>query len=241
MNKRWKEKKSRYAVIALLCYSFVYATQIIYNVIDVLRTIAFMGLKRNCPLNHDRLCRFLLGCTYPRRSSLSFLFRHSHDLPIFRISPTDRKSAGGNATRRGDFRVFQCPTDNLFVAKNGQKRTELGGRGPFAPSCRRTGLPTIPYVVRRLNETMRWIDSPTRMRPFPPRLLSSRVSHLFPFFPSDGGQEQPLPEPSNLCPKTKNSFGLLQHTQRSRKDFRYWPVNEPLRFLSHGLNIIQII
>lgn len=49
----------------MLHYSFVYATQIIYNVIDVLRTIAFMGLKRNCPLNHDRLCRFLLGHISP--------------------------------------------------------------------------------------------------------------------------------------------------------------------------------
>lgn len=92
------------------------------------------------------------------RSALAFFIRvTSYVSPtpylscfvIFTISRSSNLAVGsrlriakptrGNAARRSDFRVFECTTDNLFVARNRQEQRKK--RGPFAPS-RRTGLPS---------------------------------------------------------------------------------------------------
>lgn len=140
-------------------HSFVYPAQIIYNVIGVLRTIAFMGLKRNCPLNHDRLCRFLLG-----HISLTLLL-------VLLVSSLSRSpdlsdlTDGSQTYRRNRDASERFPRvpmyDRQFVCRgertkaDGTRRRGGGGEVLLPPSCRRAGLPSIPYVVRRLNETMR--------------------------------------------------------------------------------------
>lgn len=195
-----------------------------------------MGLKRNCPLNHDQLCRFL-----PGHISLTLL-------PVLLVSSFSRSldlsnlTDGSQACRRkrdASERFPRVPMhDRQFVCR--EDRTKADGtrrKGPFAPSCRKAGLPSISYVVRRLNKTTRWIGSPTRMRPS--LLVSSHRGYFisFPSFRSDGGQEQPLPEPSNLCPKTKNSFGFQTYV-RPRRGFRIERLTSSNSFSQ--VNIIQI-
>lgn len=131
-------------------------TQIIYSVIGVLRTISFTRLKRNCPLNHDRLCRFLLGHISPTLLLVPLVSSLSRSLDLTNLAD------GSQAYRRkrdASERFPRVPMhDRQFVCR--EERTRANGtrrrkRGPFAPSCRRTGLSSIPYVVRRLNETTR--------------------------------------------------------------------------------------
>lgn len=140
----------------ILHRAFVYTTQVICNVIGVLRTIAFMGLTRNYPLNHDRLCRFLLRPHIPNVPPCPFCFV---TLAISRSFGSRRRIAslpGGNATRRDDFRVFRCTTDNLFVARSRQEWTEPGEEGSFCALLSTKGPPFDTLrLVRRLNETTR--------------------------------------------------------------------------------------
>lgn len=121
-----------YAIIVSYNALLVYMTYIIYNVIDVLRTIAFMVLERNCPLNHDRFCRFLSSHVIPFTLSF-FLFRHSRDLSTLESSTVgSQKSTGG---KRGMSKRFpRVPANNLFVARSGQKRTQFGERDGL-PFC----------------------------------------------------------------------------------------------------------
>jgi len=90
-----EEKKSRYTIIV---YYFVYAAQIICNVIGVLRTIAFMELKRNCPLNHDRVCRFFFGHISPTLLPVLLVSSLSRSLDLSNL--TDGSQAYPEETRR---------------------------------------------------------------------------------------------------------------------------------------------
>jgi len=172
-----------------------------------------MILKRSNPLNHDQFCRFFIFDPHIPHISLSFLFRHSHDLSIFRIV-----SDGSQAYRRKRVgAIFACfnatdnsTTDNLFVEKertreNGTWRMGLLLRPPVEERA------SLRYSTSYRDLTRPWDESVLR-REYVLFLLSSRVFRSSPFFSSNGGQEQLLPEPSNLCPKTKNSFGCFKHT-----------------------------
>lgn len=124
-------------------------TYIIHNVIDVLRTIAFMVLERNCPLNHDRFCRFLSSHVSPSPYPSCFVTRA--------ISRPTNLAVGSQVYGRETWHVeaISACSDKQFVCR--KERTEADeirrkGRTPLAFSCR-TGFFSIPFVVRRLNET----------------------------------------------------------------------------------------
>lgn len=141
-SKRIKvdERKVALRSNCVLHYSFVYATQIIYSVIDVLRTIVFMGLKRNCPLNHDRLCRFLLSHISPTL------------LPVLLVSTLSRSPDLSNLADRSQvyrrkrdaserFPRVSMP-DRQFVCR--EERTKADGtrrRGSFCALLSKNGPP----------------------------------------------------------------------------------------------------
>lgn len=128
-------------------HPLVYVTYIIHNVIDVLRTIAFMGLERNCPLNHDRFCCFLSSHVSPSPYPSCFVIRA--------ISRPSNLAVGSQVYGRETWHVeaISACSDKQFVCREEQTGGRNSEKGtPFAFSCR-TGFFSIPLIVRRLNET----------------------------------------------------------------------------------------
>jgi len=179
-----------------------------------------MILKRSNPLNHDQFCRFFIRPAYPTYlfvlliSSLSRSLDLSNRLRWIASLPEE--------TRRSDFRVFQCDWqfhDRQFVCREGADKRERNLEDGFAlaPSCRRTSLPSILYVLQRLNETMRWIGSPTRICPFPSLIASiSFLSFLF----VEWRTGATVARAKQFVPEDKEFFRLFQTYAHPRGGFR---------------------
>lgn len=172
-----------------------------------------MGLKRNCPLNRDRLCRFLSVSSYhvyTPRSSLSFLFRHSRNLSNLAAGSHSRIADSLEETRLvGTISARSERHDRQFVCQEGTGASKeylcalLSEASLWYPSsCGNLTRPRDESTLRR--ECVLSLLLPLLT------VRASRPSSLF--FLSDGEQDQP--EPSNLCPKTEAFFRQFQTYSR---------------------------
>lgn len=111
--------------------------------IDVLRTIAFMGLEAKLPIKSRSVLPFFVQPCIP--FILSFLFRHSHDLSTLE----SRRWIASLGRETWHVGAISACFDKQFVCREEQTRAdEIRRKAPFTFSCR-TRFFSIPFVVRR--------------------------------------------------------------------------------------------
>lgn len=111
--------------------------------IDILRTIAFMGLEAKLPIKSRSVLPFFVQPCIP--FILSFLFRHSHDLSTLE----SRRWIASLGRETWHVEAISACFDKQFVCREEQIRAgEIRRKAPFTFSCR-TRFFSIPFVVRR--------------------------------------------------------------------------------------------